>query len=102
MSTPSELICEAIENKNIIIFVYLGSQRVVEPHLLGINKSDHLILRAWQLSGGSGQGWRPFRLDRLSGLVIIEDNFPGPRSGYNSDDSNMLSIRCRLRSPTIV
>jgi len=96
MATPSGIICEAIENKNIITFVYLGSQRVVEPHLLGINKSDHLILSAWQLSGGSEQGWRPFRLDRLSGLVITEDDFPGPRSEYNSDDSTMVSIRCRL------
>ena len=91
-----DVICGAIAKKKIISFHYDGRLRRVEPHLLGYDIDGDLKLSAWQLSGGSGVGFRDFHVAELSGLTISSDSFAGARRGYNQNDSTMKNIVCRL------
>jgi len=89
-------ICDAIRDKRIISFRYKGAIRTVEPHLVGYDSDGDLTLSAWQLSGGSGQGFRDFHVGKLSGLTITDQAFAGPRRGYNPRDRTLDRIVCRL------
>jgi hypothetical protein len=92
----SQLICESIAARSMISFLYSGKQRTVEPHTLGYDKKSALILSAWQTSGGSGEGWRDFHLEKMTNIVSTGAKFSGPRPGYNPNDSTMTRIVCRL------
>ena len=86
----------AIGMRSIIEFTYDGSRREAEPHLVGYDADGDATLSAWQLSGGSGQGWRDFHLDKLSGLSITRQTFLRARPGYNPNDSTLVRIVCHL------
>ena len=89
-------ICDAIQNRNVLSFRYKGSIRTVEPHLLGYDSDGDLTLSAWQLSGGSGQGWRDFHVSKLSALSIAGATFDRARLGYNPRDETIDRVVCRL------
>ena len=89
-------LCGAIQRRQIVSFLYDGRQRTVEPHLVGWDQDNDLTLSAWQLSGGSGQGWRDFHVAKLSGLSITGQTFSGPRAGYNPRDKTLRQIVCSL------
>lgn len=91
-----ELICGAIAKQSVISFSYTGSQRTAEPHILGYDRSGDLTLSAWQLSGGSGQGWRDFHFDKMRGVALTGAQFSCARPGYNPNDSTLTRIICRL------
>lgn len=90
------VICRAIASQSIIEFDYKNSRRRAEPHLVGVDSDGDVTLSAWQLTGGSGQGFRDFHVYKLSGLSITGATFPGPRPGYNPNDSTLVRIICRL------
>lgn len=76
--------------------MYGGRLRVVEPHLLGYDNDGDLTLSAWQLSGGSGQGWRDFHVSKLTALTTGAATFAGPRPGYNRRDETIGRVVCCL------
>lgn len=92
----TDAICSAIEQKRVISFYYDDSHRLAEPHLVGVDADGDVTLSAWQLSGGSGEGWRDFHTARLSSLSITDQHFAGPRPGYNPNDKTLERIICRL------
>lgn len=85
-----------IEARRVIQFVSKGKTRTVEPFLLGYNHAGNLELSAWQLTGGSGQGWRGFLVREPSGIAATPATFAGSRPGYNPNDSQMQLIVCRV------
>jgi predicted DNA-binding transcriptional regulator YafY len=89
-------ICDAIRDRKVISFHYKGRVRTVEPHLVGYDADGDLTLSAWQLSGGSGVGFRDFHVSKLSGLTITQQSFAGARPGYNPGDKTLKRIVCRL------
>ena len=91
-----DVICNAIHNKEIISFHYKYKTRVVEPHLLGYDSDGDLTLSAWQLSGGSAEGWRDFHVSKISGIATTGENFQRARPGYNPMDETLDRIVCRL------
>lgn len=91
-----DTICKAIREQKLLSFMYSGRRREVEPHLLGYDSDGDLTLSAWQLEGGSGQGWRDFHVSKLSGLTIGLTGFAGARPGYNPNDETIARIVCRL------
>ena len=91
-----DIICEAIDKKLDVSIVYLGSKRSVEPHILGYNAKGSLILSAWQVSGGSGQGWRDYFVDKISNIALGKTHFHA-RPGYNPNDPTLSQIVCRLQ-----
>lgn len=90
------LICQAIADRRTLTFTYKGTHRVVEPHLVGYDGDGDLTLSAWQLSGGSGQGFRDFHLSKLTALATGQHTFAGPRPGYNRWDKTIDRVVCRL------
>jgi predicted DNA-binding transcriptional regulator YafY len=92
----NEAICNAIAKRLVISFNYTGKPRTVEPHTLGYDRDGDLTLSAWQLSGGSGTGWRDFHFKKISGFALTGSQFPGARPGYNPNDSTLTRIICRL------
>lgn len=93
---PTNLLVSAIRDRRILRFTYSGRPRTVEPHLLGYDSDGDLTLSAWQLSGGSGQGWRDFHVSKMSFLAIVEGGSEAPRPGYNPRDETVDRIVCRL------
>jgi predicted DNA-binding transcriptional regulator YafY len=65
----SQLIADAIKQKNIIQFNYHNHLRIVEPHVLGISKG-HIEVEGYQIGGSSSTGilpnWRRFSLEDIS------------------------------------
>lgn len=89
-------ISAAIRAKRVIQFRYKGAIRRVEPHALGYDQGNVLTLSAWQLSGGSGQEFRDFHVDKLSGLSTTEQTFASARRGYNPNDPTLSRVVARL------
>ncbi len=92
----NDVIVTAIKDRRILRFTYEGRVRTAEPHLLGYDSDGDLTLSAWQLSGGSGRGWRDFHVSKLSLPAIVEGRSEAPRPGYNPRDETLDRIVCRL------
>lgn len=94
------LICRAIHERRVLRFYYDGGIRDVEPHCHGCSKDDNDLLRGYQIGGysssGEPVGWKMFRLDRLSGLVVTETTFHGARPEYDPHDNRMATVYCCL------
>ncbi|MCK4668452.1 hypothetical protein KAU33_16990 [Candidatus Dependentiae bacterium] len=94
-------ICEAIKSRKVIGFFYEGHKRIVEPHCYGVHKdTGNEVLCAYQIEGyslsGSKPPWRLYIISKMSRIVIINNNFEKPRTGYKKNDSRMSTIFCQL------
>src|SRR5262245_15665512 len=92
------LLCQAIRGRRIVRFFYDGGIRDVEPHGHGCSKDYNDLLRGYQVAGysrsGDPVGWKMFRFDRASGLMVTDTRSPGPRPEYDRDDDSMATIYC--------
>lgn len=86
-----QLVEQAIQNRKILEFTYHGFLRVVEPHILGVNRGVTQVL-AYQIGGRSKSGgipeWRRFDLHEIKNLVITNQTFSGPRDTWTGRDSD--------------
>ena len=94
------MICEAIRRKRLLQFAYDDLTRVVEPHLLGRKTSGNVVLSAYLVDGYPESDhepyWRNFVVDEMEFMVMLDEEFSGPRSGFNPDDKTMVEVFCRL------
>ena len=94
------LVCRAIRERRIVRFHYDEGIREVEPHCHGCSKDGHDLLRGYQVRGhsrsGHPVGWKMFRLDEVSVLVVTEHAFNGPRAGYDPADNKIATVYCSL------
>ena len=94
------VICDAIRARRLLRFVYDGYERVVEPHLYGVNSAGHEAIRAYLVRGWSASetspGWRMYLIDRMHDVAALAESFDGPRGEYNPDDSQMVRVYCRI------
>lgn len=93
-------ICEAINNRKLLQFSYDGYPRTVEPHTAGVDKKGHEALRAYQICGGSESGeyvgWKLFHVNEMRNVMVLPDQFAGPRARYKRNDSGFSFIQCQL------
>ena len=89
------IIAEAINERQTLCFIYKGRERCVEPHTYGRSIKGYDAICAWQESGGSGVGYRLFKVDELTGLAK-GGQFAGPRPNYTRSDSRFSSIYAEL------
>jgi hypothetical protein len=93
-------ICNAIAERQLLMFAYQGVVRVVEPHLYGLTTAQHEALSAWMRAGWSrvdpDGGWRMFRLDGVEDLQALPERFDAPRPDFNPEDPHFSEIFCRL------
>jgi hypothetical protein len=94
------LPCEALTSGRTLEVIYAGYTRVVEVHAVGATKDGNVIMRVWQLRGGSvggsTSGWKLLRLDEISSSQITEELSAAPRTGYRHNDPAMTRIICQL------
>jgi hypothetical protein len=75
------LLRNAIENKQLIRFVYKSNERIVEPHDYGI-QSGIVRLFCWQVGGRSSgriPGWRMIDVGGMLNSELLDKHFPGNR-----------------------
>lgn len=92
-------VIDAMKNQNVIKFYYDGELRVVEPHCYGVTTAGNEGLRAFQIGGYSSTGkfgWKMYDLSKADGLTVTEDQFEGPRPGYQRGDRGMSRIYAEL------
>jgi len=92
-------IISAIENKNLIEFIYENETRIVEPHCYGKTTAGNEALRAYQIAGFSSSGklgWKMYDLSKAKNINIRDDKFDAPRSGYKRGDKGMSDIFAEL------
>ncbi|HEX6058039.1 MAG TPA: hypothetical protein VFZ11_03390 [Gemmatimonadaceae bacterium] len=98
----NSIICDAIRAKRRLRFVYDGYERIVEPHVYGINTANHEALRGWLVAGWSeseaAPGWRTYLEREMRDVHALAQAFDGPRDGYVADDRQMRQVHCRLEA----
>jgi hypothetical protein len=75
------LLRNAIENKQLIRFVYKSNERIVEPHDYGI-QNGIVRLFCWQVGGRSSgriPGWRMIDVGGMLNSELLDKHFPGNR-----------------------
>ncbi|MGI8555087.1 MAG: hypothetical protein ACR2LT_01870 [Pyrinomonadaceae bacterium] len=94
-----ELLCRAITDKLLVQFKYDGRSRIVEPFCCGINNAGNYVLRGFQIRGSDKTKplcWRLYELAEISQLSVTQHSYKGKRSDYNSEDTAMTKIFCRI------
>jgi hypothetical protein len=91
---------DALRQGKILELRYDGFSRYVEVHALGYNRDGHVLMRCWQVGGGSTKrervGWKLMRLDRGFSPCIGADASAAPRPGYKRGDRDMTRIVVEL------
>jgi hypothetical protein len=85
----NQALVTAIRNRSVVHLRYNWGHRVVEPHVYGLSKDGHELLRAFQTGGQSESkafGWKLFRVDEIQELHVPGERFARPRRGYKRDD----------------
>ena len=76
-----QILCRAIRTLRVVRFTYEGAVRTAEPHIVGCDHQGRRLLSAWQLSGGSGEAFRSYGLDKLSQLPNHHGRLRGSPTG---------------------
>ncbi|MCI0571512.1 MAG: WYL domain-containing protein [Myxococcaceae bacterium] len=83
----NEDIARAVREHRVIVFLYDGLLRTVEPHAYGLSSAGHELLSAFQTAGFSSSseapGWRLYRVDRMSAFAVTPYTFGPTREGFN-------------------
>lgn len=94
----NRVIEQAMASKKLVEFRYSGHPRVVELHVFGVNGGITQVL-GYQVGGSSGSGgipeWRRFDMQKMTGLKILEESFPGRRpypSGKHSSWDRQIAV----------
>jgi len=92
-------ICDAINNQNIISFIYDQQYREVEPHCYGVSTKGNELLRAFQIAGYSSSGkmgWKLYDLSKTENIQITDGFFDESAFGYKRGDSAISTIYCEI------
>ena len=95
-----ELIRGAIRRRRLLMFLYRGRIRVVEPHLYGVNTARHTVLSAWQKNQASRVSprdcWRTYFVNHMRRVEMLPIEFEAPRETYNPNQPPMARVIDRL------
>jgi predicted DNA-binding transcriptional regulator YafY len=99
------IICRAIRERRLLLIDYGDARRVVQPHVYGDDQAGGRLLSAYQVSGGSAsgasQGWKSFRMDRVTGVTLGNETFRGARPEFQHNDGAFIRIIYQLdETPT--
>jgi predicted DNA-binding transcriptional regulator YafY len=92
----AEILLAAIEQRRAISFRYRDEERAADPYILGHDAKGHLMLSAVQWSGGSGRGFRTFKVDEISDLRPLSRHFRGTDPDYRPTDAYFESVLARV------
>lgn len=92
---------QAIKNRSVITFEYMGGLRKVEPFLTGVHRdTGNDTLRAWFVDGVSKSGqyntWKMYTINHIKNIQITSESFSGFRHGYDPSDDHMSSVYAHI------
>lgn len=91
----TDLICDAIQNRQRLRFQYHEKERIGEPQCCGISKAGNEVVRIHLNKGGS----RPeqlFEVAQIKSVELLNEKFTRPGPNYKRGDSAMEKIYCQL------
>jgi hypothetical protein len=95
-----DLLVAAIRLRLVVHLRYDWGHRVVEPHVYGLTREGHELLRAFQVGGHSESGrpfgWKLFRVDEIENVHLPGKRFKAPRRGYKRVDPAISRIFAQL------
>ena len=75
---------------------YDGFSRVVEVYSVGTSSAGYIVMRVWQVEGGTVSnervGWKMRRLDEVRSLAICTTASQAPRAGFKRGDRQMRKV----------
>lgn len=96
----NDQICDAIRARRLIRFIYDGYERIVEPHVHGINTANHEALSGYLVGGwsksASEAGWRMYLVRNMHDLHVLATPFDRARPGYHAEAPMFRQVYCRL------
>jgi len=95
------LLRDAIENKQLIRFVYKNNERIVEHHDYGI-QNGIVRLFCWQVGGRSSgriPGWRMIDVDGMQNCEMLDRHFPGNREVATGKHHRWDEVFIRVAPP---
>lgn len=91
-----ETASAALKSGKCLQLTYDGITRLVEIHAIGTSTAGNLVMRVFQVSGGSNSGkdigWKLMKLDESLNPIISNEPSLAPRQGYKRDDSQIPKI----------
>lgn len=92
-----KIIAHAIGERQLLEFIYKGSVRIVEPHLLFMHSPSDLRLWAWWVRGYSRSQhspfWRQYLISGMTDLRELDEKFTGPRPGYEPSSFSDICVQ---------
>jgi hypothetical protein len=83
----NEELARVVQEHRVVVFMYDGLLRTVEPHAYGLSSAGHELISGYQTAGFSYSseqpGWRLYRVDRISAFSPTPYTFPHTRPGFN-------------------
>lgn len=95
-------LLHAVLARRVVVFLYGGLLRTVEPHAYGESGAGDELLLGYQTAGFSHSneepGWRLYRVDRISSLALTPYGFSEPRPGFNPAGPPLARVYARAFS----
>ena len=93
-------IKDAIKNKQILIVVYKGLPRIIEPHIVGSATNGNEYVRGFQTGGTSSTndyGWKIMNLKQIQLVSLLPNQFfSKARSEFIKNDSVIKNVYATL------
>jgi len=94
------IIKTAIENRQLLSFVFKDKKRLVEPYTFGESAKGKDTLSTFQLEDGADGTanlcWRQFPLREIKNLKLLDTKFEEIREDYHPDNARMNFIYCTV------
>lgn len=82
-----QVVLDAMEWPQLVVFDYGGFDRVVAPFVIGVSSDGAPLMRGYQLEGssrsGKGEGWRVFKVREMENVENYQDFFNADAFGFD-------------------
>ncbi len=83
-------IIDAIKQKQMLVVVYKGLPRIIEPHIVGAAANGNQYVRGFQTGGTSctdEYGWKIMNLEKIQMVSLLPNQFfPNARNDFTRND----------------
>lgn len=95
----NRLIAAAIADRRLLKLAYSAGNRIVEPHIYGVDGDEREFLRCYQVGGESvsaeREGWKLLRDAEIRHVEVLDVAFV-PRPDYNPADPAIRRVYARV------
>ncbi len=93
-------IIDAIKQKQVLVVVYKGLPRILEPHIVGAAANGNQYVRGFQTGGTSctdEYGWKIMNLEKIQMVSFLPNQFfPNMRNDFTRNDPVITTIYATL------